>query len=109
MNIQFHLDEHLPAALASGLRRRGVDVTTTMEAGLRGASDREHIAFGLEQRRVIVTKDDDFLLLASEGARHAGIVFITQRTASFGDLMSGLLLIFELLDTADMIGHIEFL
>ena len=62
--MRFHLDEHLPHAIAEGLRRRGIDVTTTVEAGLRGASDDVHLAYALEQRRVIVTNDPDFLVLA---------------------------------------------
>src|SRR5205809_5854404 len=32
--MRFHLDEHLPHAIAEGLRRHGIDVTTTVEAGL---------------------------------------------------------------------------
>ena len=34
--IRFHLDEHVAHAIAEGLRRRGVDVTTTTDAGLLG-------------------------------------------------------------------------
>ena len=63
--MRFHLDEHLPHAIAEGLRRRGIDVTTTVEAGLRGASDDVHLAYALEQQRVIVTNDLDFLVLAN--------------------------------------------
>jgi hypothetical protein len=37
--IRFHLDEHIPNAIAKGLRQRGIDVTTTVEAGLRTLSD----------------------------------------------------------------------
>ena len=32
--IRFHLDEHCDLAIAEGLRRRAIDVTTTPEAGL---------------------------------------------------------------------------
>jgi hypothetical protein len=37
--IRFHLDENCHPAIAGGLRRRGVDVTTTPEVGLLHASD----------------------------------------------------------------------
>lgn len=37
--IQFHLDEHMDKAIAIGLRRRGIDVTTTPEAGLLGEDE----------------------------------------------------------------------
>src|SRR5206468_2383329 len=61
--IRFHLDEHCPTGLADGLRRRGIDVTTTPEAGLLHASDEEHVAFALRQGRVVFTQDEDFLIL----------------------------------------------
>jgi hypothetical protein len=44
--MRFHLDEHVDFAIARGLRRRGIDVTTTVDAGLRTASDLRHIEFG---------------------------------------------------------------
>ena len=37
--IKFHLDENVSQAIASGLRYREVDVTTTPEEGLLGVSD----------------------------------------------------------------------
>ena len=33
--IRFHLDEHVPTAVALGLRRRGIDVTTPADADTR--------------------------------------------------------------------------
>jgi len=61
--IRFHLDEHVPHAVAEGLRRLGIDVTTTTDANLLGAEDADQIAYGLVQSRVIFTEDDDFLVL----------------------------------------------
>jgi predicted nuclease of predicted toxin-antitoxin system len=61
--IKFHLDENVSNAVAEGLRRRGIDVTTTPEQTLMGASDPEQLAFALKQQRVIFTQDDDFLKL----------------------------------------------
>ena len=43
--IRFHLDENCATAIAEGLRRRGVDVTTTPEAGLLGSGDDEQLAY----------------------------------------------------------------
>lgn len=37
--IRFHLDENVHRAIAEGLRRRGIDVTTTPEVGLLNATD----------------------------------------------------------------------
>jgi len=38
--IKFHLDENITLAIANGLRRRGIDVTTTPEKGMIGQSIR---------------------------------------------------------------------
>jgi Domain of unknown function (DUF5615) len=59
--LRFHLDEHIDPAIADGLRRRGIDVTTTARAGLRGARDKDHVEFARAQGRVVVTQDPDFL------------------------------------------------
>ncbi len=53
--IKFHLDENVSNAIAEGLRRRGIDVTTTPETGLIGASDKEQVKFALMEERVIFT------------------------------------------------------
>jgi hypothetical protein len=53
--IKFHLDENVSNAVAEGLRRRGIDVTTTPEQDLIGASDLEQIAFARDQQWVAST------------------------------------------------------
>ena len=42
--IKFYVDEHVATAVVKGLRQRGADVLTVLEAGLRSASDEEHLA-----------------------------------------------------------------
>ncbi len=37
--LRFYLDEHVPNAIAQGLRRRGVDVLTVQQAGRAGLTD----------------------------------------------------------------------
>ena len=56
--IKFHLDENVSNAIAEGLRRRGIDVTTTPEMSLIGASDEEQVAFAVREQRVIFTQDE---------------------------------------------------
>ena len=106
--VSFYLDEHVPKAVARGLRLRGVDVLTVAEAGLLGASDREHIARASEEGRVIFTLDDDFLRLHAESTDHAGIVHAAQGL-SIGEIVHGLMLIRQILTPAEMRGHVEFL
>lgn len=53
--VKFDTDENVARAVARALRERGVDVITTPEAGLMGATDEEHLAFALAQGRVTFT------------------------------------------------------
>jgi predicted nuclease of predicted toxin-antitoxin system len=105
--IRFYVDEHISKAIVRGLRQRGVDVETLAEANMLGRTDEEHIAFARQEARVIFTQDDDFLRLHAAGGRHAGIVYTTQQK-SIGEIIRGLILIYQILDAEDMQGHVEF-
>jgi predicted nuclease of predicted toxin-antitoxin system len=106
--VAFHLDEHCPPAIAEGLRRRGIGVSTTAEAGLLGAPDEQQLAYVLTHHRVLVTSDADFLRLHQEGVQHAGIVFCHQGQRTLGEMIRSLILIAELLTVEDMASHVEF-
>ena len=45
--IRFHLDENCAKAIAQGVTRRGIDFTTTPEAGLTRAIDEQQVAYCL--------------------------------------------------------------
>ena len=107
--IKFHLDENVSNAVAEGLHRRGIDVTTTPEKNLIGASDLEQIAFAREQRRVIFTQDDDFLKLHQAKVSHSGIAYCQQGSRSIGEIVKTLALIWEWVDLEEMIGQVEFI
>ena len=47
MQIRYHLDESVAHAIGHGLRQRGIDVTTATEAGLIGATDEQHLEYGV--------------------------------------------------------------
>ena len=105
--MRFHLDEHIHSAVASGLRLRGIDVTTTVEAGLCGANDEDHISHGNTEGRVIVTNDADFLRIHAEGVPHAGIAYWPQGTRSIGQIVDALALLDGCLSSAEMQGRVE--
>jgi predicted nuclease of predicted toxin-antitoxin system len=107
--IRFHLDEHVPHAVAHGLRRLGIDVTTSTDAQLLGSSDADQIAYGLSQLRVIFTEDDDFLSLAASGAPHAGLAYCHQGTRSIGHIVRALELIWVVYEPHEMMNRIEFI
>ena len=106
--ISFYLDEHIHRAVADGLRRRGLNVLTVQEAGRSGLTDREQLGFALSERHVMVTMDSDFLMLASEGASHAGIAYANSQR-SIGETIGSLMLIFDVLTPPDMANHVEYL
>lgn len=106
--ISFYLDEHIHRAVADGLQHRGVNVLTVQEAGKTGASDRDQLSFAMSEGRVMVTMDSDFILLASEGLAHAGIAYANHQR-SIGDLIGSLMLIYDVLTSADMTNHVEYL
>jgi predicted nuclease of predicted toxin-antitoxin system len=107
--IRFHLDEHAPNAVADGLRRLGIDVTTTTDARLLGADDLSHIAHGMSQVRVIFSEDADYLEIASTGMHHAGLAYCQQGTRSIGQIIRALELIWEVYEPEEMHDRIEFI
>ena len=106
--MKFYLDEHVGNAVARALRLRGVDVRTASEADLRGAADQHHLPLAMTEARVVVTHDDDFLRLHSQGHEHHGIIFIGRQTP-VGEVIRSLLMIEAVLSDEEMRGHVEFL
>ena len=109
MPVTFHLDEYIPPALANALRNRGIDVTTTADAGLMGTEDREHLAFAVNAARVVVTQDVDFLRLHAEGVPHAGIAYWRPRARSLGEVLRRLVLINAAFSPEEMKNRVDYL
>ena len=107
--IRFHLDEQVNHAIADGLRRRGIDVTTTTEAGLIGVTDEEQLHFAVSQNRVLFTMDDDFLRLHGTGISHLGIIYAHQNHTTIGAAINGLELIWQIYEPDEMRDRLEYL
>jgi predicted nuclease of predicted toxin-antitoxin system len=106
--IRFYTDEHVAKAVVRGLRRRGVDVLSAPEADMLSAADDEHLDLARQEGRVIFTLDDDFLRLHADGHEHAGIVYATQQ-ATVGTIITGLMLVHEVLTSEEMLNRVEYL
>lgn len=98
----------MPVAVAEGVRRRGGDALTTQEAGRRGLSDGEQLAYATQQRRVVVTQDTDFLRLHATGITHHGIAYASPGL-SIGEIIRGLMAMLEQMTADDLLDHVEFL
>ncbi len=107
--LRLHLDENVDVAVAEGLRRHGIDVTIPSDVGLASEVDVAHIAYCLDEHRIIVTHDPDFLRLHQTGIHHAGIVFCAMGARSIGDMIRSLVLIAEILAPDDMTRSVEFI
>ena len=107
--IRFHLDENVNPVIAIGLRRYGIDVTTTVEMKLRGESDLTQLDFSRKTGRVIVTQDRDFLIIANSGEGHSGIAYCQKGKRSIGEMIELLVLIYEVLTPEEIKGKVEFL
>jgi len=106
-SARFLLDEHVHKAVASELRKSGVDAITVAEAGHRGFSDVAHLEWAIGANRIIVTQDSDFVALHRAQAVHAGIVYFSER-ATIGRFVNELLLIYEVYSAEEMVGRLEF-
>ena len=61
--MRFLIDAQLPPALAGWLRERGHDAEHVADNGMVGASDAAIAEHAERSRRILVTKDEDFLAL----------------------------------------------
>lgn len=107
--IRFHIDESADPDIALALRRAGIDVTTTQEAGLRTAKDPQQWEYAKAERRVIVTHDPDFLRLASGNSDHLGVAYCRQGSRTLGEIIEMLILMHGAMTPDEMAGRVQFL
>jgi hypothetical protein len=91
------------------LRQRGIDVTTTPEAGLLHATDEEQLAYAIPEGRVLFTQDADFHRLNAAGLQHAGIAYCHPESRSVGEIIRRLVLIWEIYEPDEMRNRVEYL
>ncbi|MCS3705912.1 hypothetical protein GGP62_000886 [Salinibacter ruber] len=106
--VCFYLDEHIPSAVAEGLRNRGVEVVMLSEAEMPGARDEEHLDFARRKGYVVVSHNDDFLRLVAEGHSHSGLVYVP-RERSIGEMIRGLRRLADVFVGEGTTGRVEFL
>jgi hypothetical protein len=97
MQISLYVDEDaMSRALIRGLRCRGIDVTTVLDEGKAGKSDRAQLEYAARTRRVLYSFNvNDFCRLhkeyLTEGKSHSGIVVVYRQRYSVGDQLRLLL------------------
>jgi len=94
--------------IAKALRGRNIDVLTALEAGRCGDTDEQHLEFAAREARVLVTHDQDFLVLHANGTPHAGIVYARNGTRTTSQMVQFLKLVHDVLSPDEMSGRVEF-
>lgn len=74
--MRYYTDENISKALVNILLDKGFDVLSCQEAGMLTTSDVEQLLFVAKEKRIIITRDDDFVKWHKKGAKHTGIIYI---------------------------------
>ena len=107
--IRFYLDENVPIAVATQLKRRSIEAVTVRDLGLLGESDINHLHRATELGFVLCTHDADYVELAAGGVEHAGIVFGQQHRHGIGDWVRFLELVHAAYELDEMRNRIEYI
>jgi uncharacterized protein with PIN domain len=113
MPIALYMDHHVPRAITSGLRMRGVDVLTAFEDGTSELEDPELLDKAGERERVLFTQDSDLLVEASrrqrEGIFFRGVIYTHPLRLSIGACIRELELIAKAGEPEDLFNRVEIL
>lgn len=88
--MKFVLDAQLPPALARWLREAGHEAQPVREIGLREAEDETICVHALRTGAVVLTKDEDFALLARRSDTAPVVVWLRVGNCSNAELRAWL-------------------
>ena len=107
------MDPHVPRAITTGLRLRGVDVITAYEDTAHQLDDPALLDRAKELGRALFTRDGDLLTEAArrqeENISFAGVIFAHQLTVSIGARIDDLELIAKAAEPEDVSENVIFL
>jgi len=93
--VIFYTDEDVKMSIATGLNRLGIKALTTRDANNLGLKDEEQLIYAIKNDYVLVTHDDDFILLANK--------------YSIGEMINELKMLYDIVDQKEMENRLEFL
>jgi len=109
--IRLYLDEDVDVLLADLVRARGFEVVTTVDAGQRGKSDAEQLAYAAAEQMTLLTHNRaDFEALFQEEFEaqhpHPGIIIAGRRPVY--DLAKRVLIILNAVTSDEMQNAIRY-
>jgi hypothetical protein len=113
MTVALYMDVHIPRAITTQLRLRGVDVLTAQEDGYARSSDSRLLDRATALGRVLVSQDQDLLIEADRrlhsSASFAGLIFSRPLDISIGRSVADLHLIAQATESSDWLNRVEYL
>ena len=107
------MDVHIPAAITSQLRFRGIDVLTSQEDGTEELGDAKLLDRASGLGRVLVTQDDDLLreaaLCQREARSFVGVVYAHALRVSIGQCVIDLELLARASRPEEWVSRVEYL
>ena len=107
------MDVHVPRAVTTALRLRGIDVLTAQEDGSAELDDGPLLKRATELGRILVSQDEDLLRegtrLLNEQREFSGIVYAHQLRVTIGQMAEDLELIARATFREEWSGRIEYL
>lgn len=113
MTLRLYMDVHVPRAVTEGLRRRGIDVTTSQDDGTNRWDDESLLARASELARLLFTQDEDLLVLAARWQCMArpfpGVIYAHQLGTGIGQIVDDLELLCTCATEDEVSGRVTFL
>jgi hypothetical protein len=107
------MDVHVPEAITSQLRRRGVDVLTSLEDDMQELPDDKLLERVTELKRVLFTQDIRFRVLAETwqivGKQFSGLIFGHQLGGTIGQFVQDLEFIAKASDIDEWINVVAYI
>jgi hypothetical protein len=107
------MDEHVPRAITSGLKLRGIDVLTVQEDNYVSRSDPDLIDRAFLLRRALFTYDDDLLVEATKrqrsGGEFYGVIYAHHLRISIGTCINDLEILSKYGEMEEIKNQVVFL
>ena len=111
MPVGLYADVHVPGPVILQLRLREVDILAATEEDTNELEDHELLELARPLRRITITQDIRFRVLAEDWQREArpfaGLVFAHQRYVSYGEMIFDLELIAKATDAQYWQNRVE--
>lgn len=113
MPLPLYMDHHVPRAITSALRLRGVDILTAGEDGAALLADPALLDRATALGRALFSQDDDLLEEAAsrqrQGVHFAGVIYGHQLGAPIGVCVRDLEIIASVAEPSDLVNQVIFL